>query len=496
MDLNETLDYLTRLQGVANTAANDVADILSDTEGRVLQKILREIGNRDPDIRREIIRLKRLISELESIRSTAVDAARQSTIQTGRAVADTAQSRVVRQLEMAERSKRFPKTLTDKQLDRVLRYQTVDGLTIEQWFSSLQRADLERITQAVQRASVENMSVDGITAMIRGTKSNGYADGILTMTRQSAQTIARTVINGVSNNTMMETCLANADILDGIRYLSTLDGRTCFQCGMYDGQIWQKDEYDQIRRPPLHRNCRCALIPYVDVGEGSDPAVASRQPKNRPAANADFARLAEEAYNRQARSKGSTRRWEDLSASTRRKYYYQAQKDYESDTGKSAYRHVSQSTRFVEYFESQPESFRRSWLGPTRYAMYREGKLTTKSGKLDFTKIVNPGTGYVVPVGELRNQSGRPGSAASGESSGSGVSGKPTPVKKGYQEIAGTAQEVLERCEEEIDRLNAELSAVERTPGLSDSERREKLEGLRRQRDRVVIDAWLPLDDP
>ena len=52
-----------------------------------------------------------------------------------------------------------------------------------------------------------------------------------------------------------------------------------------------------------------------------------------PAA-ADFDKLAQDAYNKQAREKGWKRRFDDLSPSTRLKYYYQAQKDYTKQTGK------------------------------------------------------------------------------------------------------------------------------------------------------------------
>lgn len=55
------------------------------------------------------------------------------------------------------------------------------------------------------------------------------------------------------------------------------------------------------------------------------------------------------------------------------KYYYKAQKDFEKRTGKPAYRQVSPSTTFAEYFERQDDAFKRSWLGAKRYEAYRNG---------------------------------------------------------------------------------------------------------------------------
>ncbi|MBO7725742.1 MAG: sel1 repeat family protein [Thermoguttaceae bacterium] len=107
-----------------------------------------------------------------------------------------------------------------------------------------------------------------------------------------------------------------------------------------------------------------------------------------------FRLAAEETYNRQAREKGLERRYEDLAPSTRLKYYHQAQKQYEKETGKPAYSQVKGDISFKEYFESQPESFKRSWLGPKRYELYSQGKYNPMS-------LGNPDTGYRVPVERL-----------------------------------------------------------------------------------------------
>ena len=115
----------------------------------------------------------------------------------------------------------------------------------------------------------------------------------------------------------------------------------------------------------------------------------------RPAANADFDQLAKDAYNQKAKEKGWKRRFEDLSPSTRLKYYYQAQKYYEKETGKPAYRQVDSNLSFPEYFKQQPDSFKRDWLGAKRYEAYKDGKLTEKA-------IFAPDLFYRVPVEYLR----------------------------------------------------------------------------------------------
>ena len=221
------------------------------------------------------------------------------------------------------------------------------------------------------------MTVSDIAKQIRGTKENDYNDGILATTRVGAVRLARTVINGVCNNARVETIKANSDVIDGIKFVGTLDGKTCPHCASYDGHIWRGEDMASARRPPIHPNCRCTLVPYVELKDEEGNVVDIDN--ERPAANADFDQLAKDAYNQKAKEKGWKRRFEDLSPSTRLKYYYQAQKDYEKETGKPAYRQVDSNLSFPEYFKQQPDSFKRDWLGAKRYEAYKEGKLTEKA---------------------------------------------------------------------------------------------------------------------
>ena len=256
--------------------------------------------------------------------------------------------------------------------------------------------------------AVESLSVYELTRKIRGTKANGYADGILQTSRRSAETVARTVINGVSNEARFATLCENDDVLDGIQFLATLDGRTSFVCASLDGKIWRGDEMEKAARPPLHPNCRSTLIPYIELRDPETGEIIDESEDlldengnvvvralTRSAANADFNKLAEESYNKTAREKGLKKRWDDLSPSTRKKYYYQAQRDWEkANGGENAYRQVPASTTFKVYFETQPEAFQRSWLGAKRFELW-------KSGRLKFEDLGKPASSYRARLEEL-----------------------------------------------------------------------------------------------
>ena len=282
--------------------------------------------------------------------------------------------------------------MNEDQLKAIIDGRGIDGATIGEWFSGWQRDDLERISRAVQKATVEQLTVSDIAKQIRGTKENDYNDGILATTRVGAVRLARTVINGVCNNARVETIKANSDVIDGIKFVGTLAGKTCPHCASYDGHIWRGEDMASARRPPIHPNCRCTLVPYVELKDEEGNVVDIDN--ERPAANADFDQLAKDAYNQKAKEKGWKRRFEDLSPSTRLKYYYQAQKDYEKETGKPAYRQVDSNLSFPEYFKQQPDSFKRDWLGAKRYEAYKEGKLTEKA-------IFAPDLGYTISPSSL-----------------------------------------------------------------------------------------------
>ncbi len=109
----------------------------------------------------------------------------------------------------------------------------------------------------------------------------------------------------------------------------------------------------RARRPPLHPNCRSTLIPVVDL---VDPETGEKieetgekieETAERPAQNAD-----------------------------------------------GSYSQVAAKTTFKDYFESQPETFQREWLGEKRFELW-------KSGKLKFEDLAKPATSYRATTADL-----------------------------------------------------------------------------------------------
>ncbi|MBR4105555.1 MAG: minor capsid protein [Thermoguttaceae bacterium] len=424
------LGYQTRLQGVANDLATRLRELLDAADDETLAMLRREYKSATGDVKSRIRAIQKLVVALEKARAAKFTEAETLAVETGRSVAEIASDATLAEIlpllnaaerldaerskrraaEVEERRRRL-KPLSAKQIDAILNWSPIQGASIAQWFERWRENDLRRIVDEVQTGAVESLSVYELTRKIRGTKANGYADGILQTSRRSAETVARTVINGVSNEARFATLCENDDVLDGIQFLATLDGRTSFVCASLDGKIWRGDEMEKAARPPLHPNCRSTLIPYIELRDPVTGEIIDESEDlldengnvvvralTRAAANADFNKLAEESYNKTAREKGLKKRWADLSPSTRKKYYYQAQRDWETaNGGKNAYRQVPASTTFKEYFEEQPKKFQEAWLGKKRFFAYN-------TGQISFGDLTKPDKGYVITLEDFRKQ--------------------------------------------------------------------------------------------
>jgi len=259
------------------------------------------------------------------------------------------------------------KTLSDKAIKNISDFGTFSGKTIQQWFSGFSDADTNRVMNAVRTGVVSGQTTDQIVRALTGTPETNYTDGVLNISRNDAKAIARTATNGVANSVRKEFYEANSDVIEYLVFTATLDGRTSLICANMDGTRWKvPDELDQVRYPPLHPNCRSTVVPDVGAGLLGE----------RPAAAADFTKLAEERYNEKQIEKGNDKRWKDLSPVTRNRYQYREQEEYEKIHGKgSAYTRVSADTTYKEWFSRQDEKFQKDILGPTRFGLYKNGEM-------------------------------------------------------------------------------------------------------------------------
>ena len=72
----------------------------------------------------------------------------------------------------------------------------------------------------------------------------------------------RTALQAMASDTRRLIYQQNEDVIDGYRWLATLDRRTCLVCGANDGKEvrYLNDFKEQV---PLHYNCRCIIVPII-----------------------------------------------------------------------------------------------------------------------------------------------------------------------------------------------------------------------------------------
>jgi SPP1 gp7 family putative phage head morphogenesis protein len=113
------------------------------------------------------------------------------------------------------------------------------------------------MTQAIRLGLVQGESTDKIVARVRGTRGARYADGVLDISRRSAQSIVRTATTHVSNQAARHTWKANANVVKGWQFVSTLDSRTTVTCAALSGQVFPVGEGPI---PPRHIRCRSISV--------------------------------------------------------------------------------------------------------------------------------------------------------------------------------------------------------------------------------------------
>jgi SPP1 gp7 family putative phage head morphogenesis protein len=393
IDRNNVWDFHAQVQGVANAVAELLTKTIGEQDAALLEMLQTELRtirewiltNKNPKVifeklefvRGQIVEIEHwgIQNALSLFQGTVGDLAHLA----GQHTASEIQAALENERNIRRRS--IKSELTETEIRNMLDYKPfVDGKTIQQWFGDLEYNVSSRIFRSVQKGIVEGMTLGSIMQAIRGTE--GFTPGVLRTNRQSAEMLARTAINAVANQSRLEMFRANADVLDGVQWLATLDHRTCLVCGVYDGKIWTTDKLYEIKVPPAHPNCRCVLVPYIDIGDGG----------TRPAEVENFDLLAKKNHEANPNAK---KKYNELSYEYRQKLRYAAMEEYRNKTGKSPYRQVKGDMTFADYLKLQPERFQREWLGKTRFELFQSDKLT-----LD--QMVHADKGFKRTIEELR----------------------------------------------------------------------------------------------
>ncbi|MDH4581384.1 hypothetical protein E8F20_05775 [Pseudomonas sp. BN415] len=138
------------------------------------------------------------------------------------------------------------------------------GKLLSEFTRDMEAARMTRVRDAIRIGFVEGETVDQMIRRIRGTRTGGYADGLLEIDRRGAEAIVRTAVNHLSNFTRQAFYAANDDLIEEWQFLATLDGRTTITCASLSGKTFP---IGQGPMPPRHINCRSTSTPVIKSWE-------------------------------------------------------------------------------------------------------------------------------------------------------------------------------------------------------------------------------------
>ena len=153
------------------------------------------------------------------------------------------------------------------------------GKLLKEWMSNLEEGKAAAIRDAIRIGYIEGETTDQIVRRIRGTRANGYADGLLEITRRNAQAVVRTAVQHTAAFASEMVYEENADIVKAVKYSAVLDTRTTVLCASRSGNIYPLGK----PRPaiPAHIGCRSHYAPitksFRELGLDADDFPASTQ---------------------------------------------------------------------------------------------------------------------------------------------------------------------------------------------------------------------------
>lgn len=359
-------DHQASLSRLGEAWGQIVADALDDTDRKLIARLESLVADVQANYRRNTAKA---VNQLEYIRTKIEEIRVRAFVKAEKELRKAAPELIANEnnwskkllSEMTGEAKAKFSDITDGQAEKLLKNAIQINKTWDQWWTNTAYGDTLRIADVINAGVVQGLTIPQMTRLIMGTKEGNYADGVLSTSRRHARNMARTLCAGISNQAKDQFYRDNADIVPQVEWLDTLDGRTCASCGGLSRQRFSTTEPHPV--PPLHPSCRCVLIPVTELTDlGEDMP--------RPAANADFDAEAKRMYE----EKYPQKRFEDLAASTREQYRHKAVHAYEERTGKPAYNRAPGSMRFTDYLQQSTEQFKKDWLGPGRYDLYKTGK--------------------------------------------------------------------------------------------------------------------------
>ncbi len=275
MPINDILlDAATRHQvfllRYGGATANQVTAILDEAATDLAKRIKGKLARLSPAAREASLqpgvkRLQAILTDVRAqrrdIRRAMVVATRGDLVKLANIEVDIAERRLTEAIGVDLGNFRpSPEVLRSIVTDEAMR-----GKRIGEWFTQLSDQHRSRLEGAVRLGLIEGRTTPQIIRDLRAATE---------ITKRSATTLVRTSVNHVANRARESLYEANKDVVKGMRWSATLDGRTSEICISRDGVVTPVGDAKQSEldgeplapsgaRPPAHPNCRSIMSPIT-----------------------------------------------------------------------------------------------------------------------------------------------------------------------------------------------------------------------------------------
>lgn len=201
------------------------------------------------------------------------------------------------------------------------------GQLVDYLFADIADSLRKKVEYVIRDGISQGQTNQQIVQRIKGKKSLDYKDGLFKSSRESIERQVRTARNHVGNAAYIDVYKALG--YEYVKVVATLDGRTCKYCASVDGDVFHIDDPTRPRFP-VHPNNRTTY-----VGCDKDGNIGGVRPF----------------------------------VMDERKV-----KDIPKDERKHLIGQLDANTSFKEFFEQSDELFQRTWLGKSKYKLYKKGE--------------------------------------------------------------------------------------------------------------------------
>ena len=227
----------------------------------------------------------------------------------------------------------------------------VEGAPSEEWWSRQTAKTFQLFSDTLRKGVISGTPTDDIVSTLR----KGVFQNVL---RRNVDAITRTSVAAVADEARSQVFEENNDVISMVMQHSTLDGRTTKICMAYSGKMWRLPDYEPVDHDlpynngcPRHWNCRSVIVPVVPMFDVLGSRDGIKKDSQR----------AERNFRDKLKAQGMEQDTIDRAT---------------MDAQASMDGYVPEDLSYEDWLQTKPEEFQIEVLGPGRWKLWNEGKLT------------------------------------------------------------------------------------------------------------------------